>query len=322
MNTYAIFRVLAVCIVLGVPLLGGYGEAVSKESVWVIRERGMLVVLERMSPPTSRPAVTDVCADMPKLSYVVEWALDWKDSELWVDMDSAYSKVMWRGLWGVRPVEVWGAWSNVGCKELMGWGTVWLAGVHRSVSIWVTVYHVAVSSGESAWGRQVFTDWYVMDDGGPRERLHLVGCKDERFCVFVSSYVPGTVPISLDDGWLQPYLKLGESVYIYGCVPVARAIRRWVEYEVSFACMVSEGRMSSPYGLSRFEGGGEFIVSALATPGISGAPVMVVRDGSVAVVGVVNGGIRGFLTTGYWVSEDLVDRVTSWIDEGRDLFGR
>lgn len=332
---------LAVCLLLVFGLLSvGFGGAraglLHRASFELVNDDGV-IWFQRMSWDRAAQPVGDQCPDMPKMVYRNDFLVDPFDENSWaISTDEGLGQVWWRGLWSVRPIHMWGVWSEIGCKELMGWGTTWQAGYYQNAYIWVTVGHVVKPNEVSPFGRQILTDFFILDDEGNHRELRLVGCKpvaknrvpgirglvDEySFCVFVSGAVSGAIPIVLDSDYIDPSVRLGERVYTYGCVPAAREIEPHAVYEVSFMCVVGEGIINGANTVPQVRGGGDFASTLLASGGMSGSPIIVFRDGAMRVVGVINGGVRGHFSMGYFLDADLLEKAKEWIRTGSSLYG-
>lgn len=338
-RAYAGRLVVCLLFVFGLLALGLGGASAGllhRASFELVNDDGV-VRFQRTSWDGAAQPIGDKCPDMPEVVYRNDFLVDPFDESSWaISTEEGLGLALWRGLWSVRPIHIWGVWSDLGCKELMGWGTAWQAGYYQNAYIWVTVGHVAKTNEVSLFGRQIFTDFFILDDEGNYRELRLVGCKpvaknrvpglrglveEYSFCVFVSGAVSGTIPIALDDGYIDPAVRLGERVYTYGCVPAAREIEPHAVYEVSFVCAAGEGIINSAYTLPQISGGGDFASTLLASGGMSGSPIIVFRDGAMRVVGVINGGVRGHFTTGYFVDADALEKAKEWIRTGNSLYG-
>ena len=291
------------------------GSASQFLSRWEFVENLSLVRLERLSQP---PLSSDnICRDLPRIDYVREPKLELPEE----NDKSPLAEVIREGYWAVRPIHVWGVYSEIGCKEPLGWGTAFLLGMYKDKMLWVTVEHNIVTSKyfQSAFGRVIATNWFVQDDDGTFKELFPIACKDGKFCVLISSYVAGTFPISLDDDIVKTDAKILEKTYLFGCSLVPETIRRYRHYRVWFFCLANEGYVNSREAIDTLIGG-DVLISNPAMPGFSGSPVFIVRDDTLKVLGTVNAGVEGVFTAINLLEEDTVSKVIDWLRRGEDLW--
>jgi hypothetical protein len=311
----------AILLALFICSLGSIAFAMVPATRWELTERLGSVWLMRQGGPVPI-GETELCQDIPRLDYVQETALPIPERDPQADaVTQGLQETLRKGAWSVRPIHIWGIWSDIGCKEPLGWGTAFLIGLYKSTYIWATVEHNVKTSKyfESIFGREIATNWFIRDDAGNFKELFLVGCKAGKYCILTSSYISQTSPISLDDDVITNSFEALEMTYVYGCSLVGETIKRYEHYKIRFFCLANAGYINSREKLD-YLAGGDVLVSNPAMPGFSGAPVFAFRDGRLLVLGTVNAGVSGVFTAVNLLNEDTVSKVKAWLAEGESLF--
>ncbi len=280
-------------------------------SVWLVRQGNTVPIPDQ-----------EICNDVPRLDYEQETFLPIPDPDPEADEPiKALHEVVRKGAWSIRPIHIWGVYSDVGCKEPLGWGTAFLIGLYKGTYIWATVEHNVKTAKyfSGIFGRAVATNWFVRDDEGNMRELFPIGCKDGKYCLLMSSFIWQTSPISLDDDIVTNDVNVLEMTYLYGCSLTSEAVKRYEHYRLRFFCLVNAGYVNSREKLDYLAGGDVFI-SNPAMPGFSGSPVFVFREGRLLVVGTVNAGVSGVFTAVNLLDEDVVRKVKEWLAQGERLF--
>ncbi len=298
----------------GTELLFGWQFSEMLGSVW----------MQRTTEPGVPVSSGELCADTPRIDFVTT-QLATQDGPSGGSDELDTMELLFRlGKWSVRPLHVWGVYAEIGCKEPLGWGTAFLVGLYKRHYIWITVEHNVLTQKyfSSSFGHVVATNWFIQDEDGAFKELFLVGCKDGKFCVLQSSYIHGTLPISLDTDYISNDIQQLERTYVYGCSVISEAVRRYVHYRLHHFCLGTDGYVNSPNALNTLVGG-DVLVSNPTMPGFSGAPLLTWREdehGRFILVGTVNSGVEGVVTAANFVSEDAIVRVQEWLSAGERLF--
>jgi hypothetical protein len=295
-------------LVLGTAKFGAQYDFVEKDgTVW----------LERQSVLFDTPPVGDTCDDTPRIDHIQATKLDLDE-----DKDNVMIELFRKGQWAVRPLHVWGIYTEIGCKEPIGWGTAFLIGYYKNTSIWLTVEHNVDTAKyfQSIFGRVVATDWFIQDNAGSFRELRPIGCKPGKFCVLISGYISGTSPLGLDDDIISNDIKVLTETYLYGCSVQAETVKRYEHYRLYHFCLGNAGYVNSRESIP-IRVGGDFLVSNPAMPGFSGTPVLIHKDDRFLIVGTVNAGVEGVFTAVNFVAEDTLRKVKDWLKVGEKLFG-
>lgn len=291
-------------------------------SVWLVRQReGAISQTQYPNVPLSPQ---EMCDDIPRLDYIhtrpFDLPADAQTSSS--EFDTALQTVLRKGSYAVRPLHIWGVYSDIGCKEPLGWGTAFLIGYFKNTSIWATVEHNVITAKyfDSIFGREIATNWFIQDDNGTFRELSLVGCREDKFCILTSSYIWMTSPLTLDDDSITNEIRLGEDAFIYGCSVVGERVKRYIHYKVHFFCIATTGKFTSRYALDTIVGG-DVLVTAAAMPGFSGSPLLVMRDGTLFIVGTVNAGVEGVFTAVNFLLPQTISKTKEYLALGRELYG-
>ena len=282
-------------------------------TVWV--KRGSVVNgADFQDFQADNPPVSGACEKgVPKVEYsqTERFSLGEEREDL---MYRLYSRV---GKWSVRTLHIWG-YDDIeidDCKFVIGFGTAFIVALVGDKLVWLTVEHNVKT--RKYWERTVATQWFVREDNKWHELL-LLGCKEGKYCVLISSALP-LLPINLfDDDYITNEVRVLERTYLYGCTVVSQRIRFLVHYRLHFFCLGNEGYVISPHSIP-FSRGGDLIISNPATGGFSGSPVLVWRDGW-KLVGTVNSGVEGVFTAAQFIDEGIIKEIKAWFDEARDIF--
>jgi hypothetical protein len=286
---------------------------------WEFRDRLGTIWLQRLQAPPL--AGDELCEDVPRIDYErVSW-LPLPEGQTSSEEAMPLEELFRVGERSVRPLHIWGVYTDIGCKEPLGWGTAALVGIYKGAYIWQTVEHNVKTSKyfSGIFGREVATNWFVQDADGNFRELFLVGCKDDKFCILVSSYISGAFPFTLETDRITNDVQLFEKTYLYGCSLTAKAVRRYEHYKVMFFCLGNVGQVHSRDRIEALDGG-DVLVSNPAMPGFSGSPVFVFRDGKPHLVGTVNAGVEGVFTAVNFVAPDAVEKVQAWLAQGESLW--
>lgn len=278
-------------------------------TVWLFRTEGQI-------PPI---ADQERCNDTPRIDYVTTQFAELPEAQTG---PTKLQQVFERGQWAVRPLHIWGIYTEIGCKEPLGWGTAILVGLHKSTYIWITVEHnvkTAKYFGSSIFGHVVATNWYIQDQDGNFHELFLVGCKEPSFCVLVSSAFGNAFPLSLEEDFITNDVRPFDTTYVYGCSVVPEAVRKYQHYRLHHFCIGNEGFVNSLHSIGTLVGG-EILISNPAMPGMSGSPVFAFTDDKLLLVGVVNAGVSGVFTAARLIAPDAITKTKEWLQAGENLF--
>lgn len=320
----AVKRVLVVSVAVAFLVLSvgatpyrGYDHA-----GWEFVERLGTVWLQRGDPIPL--AEGELCDDIPQLEYITSEAVDLPQPQTGSsEVEQGLYETFLKGKWSVRVLHIWGVYSDIGCKEPLGWGTAFLIDQFLDTSIWVTVEHNVLTGKyfQTIFGREIATNWYIKDEDGHFRELFPVGCKDGKYCVLLSRYVHGTSPIALGEGEERIIndVHVLEPVYLYGCSLIVEAVQRYEHYKLMFFCLGASGIVNSRNSLDTLAGG-DLLVSAPAMPGFSGSPLFVYREGKLWVVGTVNSGVEGVFTAVNLVRPGTVSKTVEWLRRGKSLY--
>lgn len=282
-------------------------------TVWLFRDG------EQVPPLTDQ----ERCDDTPRIDYVTTQFAALPEAQTGSAEMQQLQQVFEKGRWAVRPLHIWGIYTEIGCKEPLGWGTITLAGMYKSLYIWVTIEHNVLTSKyfSGVFGRVVATNWYVQDQDGNFHELFLVGCEEPSACVLISSAFGDTFPVSLEEDYITNDVSPLDTTYVYGCSVVGETVKRYVHYRLHHFCIGNVGFVNSAQRIDTLVGG-DALISNPAMPGMSGSPVFTYRDGRLMLVGAVNSGIEGVFTAIRFIRPDAVQKVKGWLRDGEGLFNR
>ncbi len=217
-------------------------------------------------------------------------------------------------------MHVWGYYDleHYNCKDPLGWGTVFVIGIYKELSIWLTVEH-NVETKKYFGYQQVATNWFIKDTQGNWRELIKIGCYQDRYCLLISTWAGSLPLLGLDNqDQITNEVRVFEDFYSYGCTVLAERVIRYAHYKLHFLCFGDEGRVISEYSINSILGG-DVLVSNRAMPGFSGSPGMVIKNGQIYLVGIVNSGIEGIFTAIRFVKPGLVDSVIQWLKSSEKL---